>query len=95
MNTTHTVRRTDVFPHKHLPPRQRQVLILIGQGNTNRMIADTMCISVNTVYWYTSEIYRVLGVSGRAEAIAYCWRHGLVIETHEAMDSLENEVGIS
>ncbi len=52
-----------------LTPRQHEVLELLVQGKSNREIAEAMGLSENTVKVHLAAIYRVLGVSSRAEAL--------------------------
>ncbi|MBY0686935.1 LuxR C-terminal-related transcriptional regulator [Microbacterium marinilacus] len=53
-----------------LSDRESEVLDLMVQGWRNDAIAETLGISVNTVKFHTSNVFRALGVSSRAEAIA-------------------------
>jgi DNA-binding NarL/FixJ family response regulator len=54
------------------------VLILVAAGKTNRAIAAELFISEKTVARHVSNIFTRLGLSSRAEATAYAYRHGLV-----------------
>jgi DNA-binding NarL/FixJ family response regulator len=58
-----TWERADVPPE--LGPRQLEVLQLIGQGATNREIADRLCISENTVKSHMRAIFEALDVRTR------------------------------
>ncbi|MFN2219926.1 MAG: response regulator, partial [Anaerolineae bacterium] len=58
-------------PWLELTEREREVLGLVVQGQSNRQIADGMFISVATVKAHVSSILSKLQVSSRAEAIAY------------------------
>ncbi len=62
------------------PPtaRERQVLGLLGQGFSNKMIARELQISEHTVKFHISSLYVKLGVSNRAEAVSRGARHGLI-----------------
>ncbi len=61
-----------------LTERERQVLGLVVQGQSNQQIADAMIISLATVKAHISNILSKLGVSSRAEAIAFAIKHKLV-----------------
>ncbi len=47
-------------------------------GKTNRAIADELCISEKTVARHVSNIFNKLGLSSRAGAIAYAYKHHLI-----------------
>jgi NarL family two-component system response regulator LiaR len=61
-----------------LTEREREVLNLLVQGQSNRQIADAMVISVATVKAHVSNILSKLQVSSRAEAVAYALKHKIV-----------------
>jgi len=65
-------------PSVDLTEREREVLNLVVQGQSNRQIADAMVISLATVKAHVSSILSKLQVSSRAEAIAYAIRHKIV-----------------
>ena len=52
-----------------LTERELDVLRLMGEGLSNRDIAEQFVISTETVRWYTKQIYSKLGVHSRAQAI--------------------------
>ena len=60
-----------------LSKREREVLALVSTGASNRDIAATLVISLNTVERHLANVYTKLGVRGRAEATAYAVRAGL------------------
>ena len=51
-----------------LSEREADVLALLGGGHTNQDIADSLCISRDTVRWHLRSIYGKLGVSDREAA---------------------------
>jgi two-component system, NarL family, response regulator LiaR len=61
-----------------LTEREREVLNLVVQGNSNQQIAETLVISLATVKAHISSILSKLQVSSRAEASAYAIKHKLV-----------------
>ena len=65
-------------PSFDLTEREREVLDLVVQGNSNQQIAEALVISVATVKAHISSILSKLQVSSRAEAIAYAIKHKLV-----------------
>jgi DNA-binding CsgD family transcriptional regulator len=61
-----------------LSRREGEVLTHVAAGKTNRAIAAELFISEKTVARHVSNIFTKLGLSSRAEATAYAYRHGLV-----------------
>jgi DNA-binding NarL/FixJ family response regulator len=60
-----------------LSRRESEVLILVAAGKTNRAIAAELFISEKTVARHVSNIFTRLGLSSRAAATAYAFKHGL------------------
>ena len=56
-------------PGRDLSERERQVLLLVAGGATNREIAAELHLSPHTVKEYVSAVYRKLDVRNRAEAV--------------------------
>jgi two-component system, NarL family, response regulator NreC len=54
-----------------LTGREREVLQLIGEGRTNREIAEQLCLSVKTVEVHRGRIADKLGVRGRSLLVKY------------------------
>ena len=65
-------------PLYDLTEREKEVLDLVVQGQSNQQIAEALVISVATVKAHVSSILSKLQVSSRAEAIAYAIKHKLV-----------------
>jgi ATP/maltotriose-dependent transcriptional regulator MalT len=61
-----------------LSEREREVLIHLAAGRTNREIADILVISQHTVRRHVENIFAKLGVTTRAAATAYAYEHGLL-----------------
>jgi DNA-binding CsgD family transcriptional regulator/tetratricopeptide (TPR) repeat protein len=61
-----------------LTAREREVLALLADGQTNRRIADALFISESTASVHVSNIIGKLGVTNRVEAAALALRAGLV-----------------
>jgi DNA-binding NarL/FixJ family response regulator len=64
-------------PATPLSSREREVLQLIGEGATNREIAERLFLSPHTVKDHTTALYRKLGVRNRAEAAKRAEQLGL------------------
>ncbi len=62
----------------HLTPRQLEVLGLIGQGMTNRQIADKLDIIEATAKAHVSAIFKELGVLSRTQALLAAQRMRLL-----------------
>jgi DNA-binding NarL/FixJ family response regulator len=60
-----------------LSPREREVIVLIGQGLRNREIARQLFISETTVRHHLTSIFTKLEVVDRLELVIYAYRHGL------------------
>ena len=61
-----------------LTEREQQALALIGQGLSNRQIAEALCISLGTVHSHVKRIYYKTDLGGRSQAMRYAIAHGLV-----------------
>lgn len=61
-----------------LTDREREVLVLIADGATNKEIAARLVVSENTARNHVSHILSKLGFSRRSEAAAYAVKKGLV-----------------
>jgi DNA-binding CsgD family transcriptional regulator len=61
-----------------LSRRELEVLLLLAQGKTNRVIAQELVISEKTVASHVSHIFTKLGVTSRSAATAYAYDHELV-----------------
>ncbi len=57
---------TEIFPE--LTAREREILTLIAQGDTNAEIAATLTLSVKTVRNHVSNIFSKLQVADRVQA---------------------------
>jgi DNA-binding CsgD family transcriptional regulator len=65
-------------PEGPLTRREREVLMLVAAGKTNRAIAGELSISEKTVARHVGNIFTKLRLSSRAEATAHAFKHGLV-----------------
>jgi DNA-binding NarL/FixJ family response regulator len=63
--------------HLGLTRREAELLTLLGEGLSPRQAADKMELSWQTVRTHTRNLYRKLGVTDRASAVAVAWREGL------------------
>jgi DNA-binding CsgD family transcriptional regulator len=64
-------------PHG-LTARELQVLRLVAGGDTNKAIANKLCLSEKTIDRHLSNIFDKLDVSSRAAATAFAYQHKLI-----------------
>ncbi len=67
-----------------LTDRERAVVRLVGQGLSNRDIADRLCISETTVRHHLTSIFDKMGVSNRQKLLIRAHQDGLVELTASA-----------
>jgi two-component system response regulator NreC len=60
-----------------LTAREKDVLLLLSRGYTNRQIATEMNLSVRTVEGHRASLVNKLGISSRVELMNYVEQHGL------------------
>ena len=61
-----------------LTEHELEILRMVAAGATNRQVAHHLFISVDTVKSHLENVYRTLGVSDRAHAVAVAMRKGLL-----------------
>ncbi len=64
--------------------REREVIVLIGEGLSNKDIADRLCISGITVRHHLTSIFDKLGVTSRQKLLIRAHQYGLVEITASA-----------
>ena len=62
-----------------LTAREREIVQLLAEGNSNKRIASRLNISINTVETHRASIMRKLGVNSIAEIVRYAVRNGLAM----------------
>jgi DNA-binding NarL/FixJ family response regulator len=65
-------------PDETLTTREREVLDLVGQGLSNKLIARQLQISEHTVKFHVSSISNKLGAASRTDAVRRGLRQGLI-----------------
>lgn len=58
-----------------LTQQEQKILALIGEGKTNRQIAEVMFLAEKTVKNYTSSLYAKLGLESRTQAAIFATKH--------------------
>ena len=61
-----------------LSAREKEVLVCLAKGMSYKMIADTCCISIETVNVHMKNIYKKLQVHSKGEAVAKAIRGRIV-----------------
>lgn len=61
-----------------LTPRELDVLSLMAEGASNKMIARQLGISVHTVKFHVGSLLDKLDATGRTDAVAHAARRGVI-----------------
>jgi DNA-binding NarL/FixJ family response regulator len=61
-----------------LTPREREILVLLGHGRSNRAISRSLHITERTVTMHLTNIFAKIGVVSRMQAALWAVRQGLV-----------------
>jgi NarL family two-component system response regulator LiaR len=65
-------------PGDDLTQREREILVLLVEGKTNKEIASKLSLSEGTVRFHVSNILSKMGVNNRTEAVSMALRQGIV-----------------
>jgi two-component system, NarL family, nitrate/nitrite response regulator NarL len=65
-------------PRGELTERERQVVQLLTEGLSNKLIADRLGISDHTAKFHVNGVMMKLGASTRTEAVVEAMRRGLI-----------------
>lgn len=74
----------EVTSQPELTQREREMLSLIGSGQSNAEISERLCISIKTVEKHRSSLMRKLGVKTVAQLLAHALKEGL-LDTHKQL----------
>lgn len=72
------VPRKENLPDEELTEREKEVLVLLGRGMSNKEIAREISVSEKTVKAHVSSILNKLNLPGRTHAALYAVRQGYV-----------------
>lgn len=61
-----------------LTPREREVLVLVAEGLSNREIAERLTVGITTVQTHYAHIVEKLNLRNRTELVKYALRHHLI-----------------
>jgi DNA-binding NarL/FixJ family response regulator len=53
----------------HLSPREKELLVLLSKGYSNKEIAEKLSLSVETIHAYLKNVYEKMHVRSRTEAV--------------------------
>jgi NarL family two-component system response regulator LiaR len=65
-------------PGDDLTQREREILVLLVEGKTNKEIASNLSLSEGTVRFHVSNILSKMGASNRTEAVSLTLQQGIV-----------------
>jgi two-component system response regulator NreC len=75
----------DLSPHnlietnqEAITPREKDVLLLLARGYTNRQIAKELNLSARTIEGYRASLVNKLGIKSRVELMNYVEEHGMM-----------------
>lgn len=67
----------DINPGK-LSPREREIIVMLARGSSNKEIARTLNLSESTIKIHVQGILRKLNIAKRVQAAVYAAEHGLI-----------------
>ena len=65
-------------PLTEMTSREKTILSLIGEGNSNKQIAKMLNLAECTITTYTINIFRKLNVNNRTHAVAIAIKNKLI-----------------
>lgn len=71
------VHAADISPDK-LSPREREIIVMLAHGASNKEIAQTLDLSESTIKIHVQGILRKLNLSKRVQAAVYAVEHHLI-----------------
>ena len=74
----HPLSTSTVDSHGALTKRERDVVILVAEGHSNKGVGDALNISAKTVESHRRNVMHKLGLKSTAELVRYAVRYGLI-----------------
>jgi serine/threonine-protein kinase PknK len=68
----------NAIPEAPLNAREVEILRLLDRGLSNKQIARSLSVSINTVKWYLKNIYTKLGVTRRGGSVSEARRRNIL-----------------
>lgn len=65
------------LPHKNLSDREYEVMLAIGEGKANNVIAEQLKLSAKTISTYRSRLLMKMGMDNNSDLIKYILMHNL------------------
>ena len=65
-------------PDSNLSKREKEILNSLAEGNSYKLIADKLFISIDTVRTHIRHIYKKLHVHSQTEAISKAFKDGYI-----------------
>jgi DNA-binding NarL/FixJ family response regulator len=72
----HVRQSQNVASSARLTPRERQIVALVGEGMSNRVIGDHLAVSVRTVEGHMNHIFAKLNLESRTELVRFALTEG-------------------
>lgn len=70
--------QTTIKTYTMITEKERQILVLLAEGEPRKMVADKVGISMSGVRWYLEMMYQRFQVVNTTELVAYCIEHKLI-----------------
>ena len=74
----HPPARTPLPGMDELTPREREILVLLGAGQSNAEIAEALVVSETTVKTHVARVLMKLGLRDRVQAVIFAYEAGVV-----------------
>jgi DNA-binding NarL/FixJ family response regulator len=86
---TRVFRRLILYDACNLSRRESEILALLGEGLSNRAIAQRLFIAPDTIRWHLRQLYSKTGVGVRRKLLIYAKRYVEAKKLRDALNSRE------